>query len=276
MRRPWVSAGILLLWAGSCGGQSERRVANGDDNDGGSSVSGTGGITGIPSGGAIATGGTNTGGRSQGTGGASQTGGLPGKGGFPSSGGAVIRGGFGGDGGTAGTNMGGTGAMEGGVGGIAGEGACACEVRSAGTGMRAICEVPMESVCCSSDERLCWPTLDGLLSNLDLVCGGGTVVGTRMTCRGGRTIVWWRELSLSSEQRLVFDEAGRLVGKWYFGYECPHVYRDICEGETPVDETGYSSGNLETGACTPVCSLCSDDGLPSCRDGAGGQGGLGG
>jgi hypothetical protein len=118
-------------------------------------------------------------------------------------------------------------------------------------------------------------TLSEALSGLDAQCFPSERYGTVSECEDGTTELVWDEPLSHSTHRLVFDENGRLIGRYHFGSAYSGLHSNVCLGSGYFDFFVYEAGVLPTRACETTCDICPTDGVggapPIC--GEGGQGG---
>jgi hypothetical protein len=261
--------------SGQSGGSDGRAGSGGDIGSGGTdNAPGEGGAVSGGSAGSMAAGGAGNAGATAGRGGSSGGGG--------SNGGlAGAAGGAGGNGVTAGE----AGAGKGG-GGVGGAGVCECEGTNE-TGFE--CSVPLELLCCASEQVTCQISLDRILSRRDRYCtefgSSNSPRGLVSDCSDGTSELQYAEYSSDNTVRVVFDPNGNVIGRTSWGSQCEPVYSQTCG--SPSDNgrnVTYSAGDVAPRTCTPRCELCAypyldDESAPRCEPvdlGEGGQGGQSG
>ena len=228
----------LVLWVGlalgavsSCGGLSD------DSSSASGSSSGEAGFAGNPAGGSDA--------GSDGDGGAGAVGGRDATGG---TGGAEV--------GTGGAEAG-TGGAEAGTGGVAGEGPCECSRSGSVIEPEISCTLPLELFCLDDDPFGCRTTLSEAFSLVEGRCNQFMEeYGTRSDCADGTTELYWLEPLRESDHRLVFDENGVLIGRYYWGAAYSDLYTNVCRGSDHEDFLEYQAGVVPTGTCAPACDIC--------------------
>ena len=180
----------------------------------------------------------------------------------PAGGSNATGGAGGGEGGAAGDGAAGNDGAAGDGGG--GESVCECSGDPNVPDPEVHCVVPLELFCPEDDPVGCATTLFEAASNLLGECFPGERYGTRADCGDGTIELEWIESELDSGHRLVFDELGMLVGRYFYGAAYGSVHSLTCGESGSFDLFEYEAGELPTRECEPTCSLCEADDLPLC------------
>jgi hypothetical protein len=244
MGRTLVWVGLALGVMGSCGGNSE------DLSSKSGSPSGEAGSAGNATGGSDA--------------------------GSAGDGGDGVVGGRDAMGGTGGAD-GGTGGAEAGTGGVAGESPCECSGNGDVFDPQVTCTLPLELFCLDDDPFDCAITLSDAFARVRGRCNRFMEeFGMRSDCQDGTTELHWFESTRDSEHRLVFDESGTLIGRYFSGGAHHDFDTNVCRVTDVYDFMEYQAGVVRILPCEPGCEICPGSANTCGQGGQAGQAGASG